>query len=99
MTSMQESKKRRLPKVLSILFGSSIVSLAMAMVSGPVNAYNVCAGDGGSPDDCFRCYYTNTGYGYCYDSYGNVGNRCCYSDPYGDGSTHGFCQAYSGHCC
>jgi hypothetical protein len=98
MSSMQANKKRRLPKVLSILFGSSLVSLAMAMSGGPANAYyQVCAGPEAGFDACFRCYYTNTGFGYCYDSYGNVGNQCCTSGEGAEG--HGWCQAWSGHCC
>jgi hypothetical protein len=86
MSSMQANKKRRLPKVLSILFGSSLVSLAMAMSSGPANAYyTVCAGQNASFDACFRCYYTN------------VGNQCCTSGEGAEG--HGWCQAWSGTCC
>ena len=93
MTSMQASKKRRLPRVLSVLFGSSLVSIAMAMVSGPAKA-DWCRNDN-EPSGCYRCYYTNTGIGYCYYSNGNVGTICCYADPtYDVGCFHigGWCS-------
>jgi hypothetical protein len=75
MTSLQASKKRLLPKVLSILFGSSLVSLAMAMASGPANAVYFCPSDY-NPWGCYRC----SSPGGCTDSAGNVGSReCCMS--------------------
>jgi hypothetical protein len=88
-----EKKKRRLPKVLSIAFGSSLVSLAMAMTGGTANAWDSCLEQW---TNCQRCYYTNTGIAYCYDS-GGPGQQCCASG--GDWDDEGtYCGAYGGWC-
>jgi hypothetical protein len=70
MTSTEVHKKRRLPKVLSILFGSSLVALAMATVSGTAQAGIDCYG-------CNMCKWSSVGF-YCFDS--SPGTECCKSD-------------------
>jgi hypothetical protein len=96
MTSMQASKKRLLPKVLSIFFGSSLVSLAMTMLSGPANAQTYCPSDH-HPWGCYRCGISGgSGALYCADSAGNVGSKeCC--EYHSNGQVVG-CTTMGGWC-
>jgi hypothetical protein len=82
----QENKKRRLPMVLSILFGSSLVTLAMATVSGRAQAQGCST--------CQMCKWSSVGM-YCSSS--SPGSECCYSEWNGP-SGHNICFTYGTWC-
>jgi hypothetical protein len=87
MTSMQENRTRRLPKMLSILFGSSLVALAMAATSRPASAWTSC-------DSCYSCKWSTAGF-YC-GSKTTVGADCCASEISPDGGL--YCTVYGTWC-
>jgi hypothetical protein len=82
----QENKKRLVPMVLSILFGSSLVTLAMATVSRPAQAQG-CSG-------CVMCKWSSVGF-YCSSS--SPGSECCYSEWNGP-SGQNICFTYGNWC-
>ncbi len=89
MRSTKEGKKSRLPKVLSILFGSSLVALTMASLgSPPAEAETFCNG-------CYMCTYFGGGDVYCSSS--SPGAPCC-TQNYSPGSDTWSCSMFGGWC-